>query len=109
LGDSHIDERIPGAAKHLADCQEGGQEKAQRHGEIEGQRMAVLENRGLAQWLTPIIPATQEAEIGRITVLGQPWVKSRSSYLKNNLKQKGMEAWLKWDSAWQTQGPEFKP
>jgi hypothetical protein len=81
---------------------------------------------GLAQWLTPIIPATQEMKIRRIPAGGQPGQHSwtwlyicNSSYtkgidrtivahgqaqtksrphLKTNLKQKGLETWLKWES-----------
>jgi hypothetical protein len=28
------------------------------------------------QWLTPVIPATQEVEIGRIEAQSQPWANS---------------------------------
>jgi hypothetical protein len=32
----------------------------------------------------PVIPATQEAEIGRITVKGQPGQKARNPFRQNN-------------------------
>jgi hypothetical protein len=32
---------------------------------------------GWTWWLTPTIPATQEAEIRRISVRGQAWAKAR--------------------------------
>jgi hypothetical protein len=42
----------------------------------------------------PVIPATQEAEIGRITVQGQP--RQNSEMLsEKQLKQKGDVGWLK--------------
>jgi hypothetical protein len=45
-------------------------------------------------WLTPIIVATQEAEIRRIAVRSQPWANSsRRPYLENNQPQK--QDWLK--------------
>jgi hypothetical protein len=39
-------------------------------------------------WLTPVIPATQEAEIRRIEVRSQPQA--------NTLQEKMMVEWLKW-------------
>jgi hypothetical protein len=47
------------------------------------------------QWLTPVIPAIQEVEIGRITVRGQPWEKSMKLYLKNNESKKELGTWFK--------------
>jgi hypothetical protein len=41
----------------------------------------------------------------RIIVPGWPGQNIRP-YVKNNLKQKGLEAWLKWKNV--CQGPEFK-
>jgi hypothetical protein len=37
--------------------------------------MVNLKITGWPQWLTSVIPATQEAEIGRMVVLGQPGQK----------------------------------
>jgi hypothetical protein len=53
--------------------------------------------------LTPVILATQEAEIRRITVRSQPWANSsRDPILKNpSRKRAGRVA--------QGVGPEFKP
>jgi hypothetical protein len=41
------------------------------------------------QWLMPVIPAIQEAEIRRIVVQRQP-------YLKKTYHKKGLVEWLKW-------------
>jgi hypothetical protein len=47
------------------------------------------------QWLTPIIPTTQEADIRRITVLGQPrQIVHQILSRKNPLQNEQME-WLK--------------
>jgi hypothetical protein len=46
------------------------------------------------QWLTPVIPATQEAEIRRIVVQSQPQANSLP-YLQKNSSQKGLVEWLK--------------
>jgi hypothetical protein len=40
-------------------------------------------------WLTPVIPATQDAEIRKISVQGQPRQKARP-YLKNTQHKKGL-------------------
>jgi hypothetical protein len=40
-------------------------------------------------WFTPVIPATQKAEIRRTTVGGQPGQKTRP-YLKNTQHKKGL-------------------
>jgi hypothetical protein len=37
-----------------------------------------------ALWLTPVIPATWETEVGRLRSEASPRQKSMSSYLKNN-------------------------
>jgi hypothetical protein len=44
------------------------------------------------QWLTPIILATQEADIRRITVRSQPFTRS---YLEKAYHKKGLAEWLK--------------
>jgi hypothetical protein len=36
------------------------------------------------QWLTAIIPATGEAEVGKITVISQPLAKSQQDPILNN-------------------------
>jgi hypothetical protein len=55
------------------------------------------------QWLTPVILATQEAEIRRITVQRQPQANMERPYLKKKpITKKG------WWSG-QGEGPEFKP
>jgi hypothetical protein len=45
-------------------------------------------------WNEPVIPAVQAID-RRIKESGQPWVKTKDC-LKNNLKKKGLEMWLKW-------------
>jgi hypothetical protein len=44
-----------------------------------GKWRSLTKEEGQARWLTPLIPATWEAEIGRIEVWGQPGKKLRSS------------------------------
>jgi hypothetical protein len=47
------------------------------------------------QWLTPIILATQEAEICRIVVQSQPWADFVRPYLKKKpITKKGLVEWL---------------
>jgi hypothetical protein len=53
-------------------------------------------------WLTPAIPGTQEAEIGRIMVTTQPREIVSRSYLEKYPSQKGLAEWLKVKA-------EFKP
>jgi hypothetical protein len=43
-------------------------------------------NAGQAQWLTPIIPATQETKIGRIEVLGESGKKLSISVNKPGVR-----------------------
>jgi hypothetical protein len=48
------------------------------------------------QWLTPIILATQEAEIRRITVQSQPGqIVLKTLSQKNLYKKKGLAEWVK--------------
>jgi hypothetical protein len=53
-------------------------------------------------WLTPVIPATQEAEIRRIMVQSQPWqiVLEALSQKQSQKRASGVA---------QGVGPEFKP
>jgi hypothetical protein len=47
--------------------------------------------------LTPVILATQEAEIRRITVRSQPRANSSQDAIsKKDGHKKGLEEWLKW-------------
>jgi hypothetical protein len=47
-------------------------------------------------WLTPVILATQEAEIRRIVVRSQPWANSSQDPIsKNPNTKKGLVEWLK--------------
>jgi hypothetical protein len=55
------------------------------------------------QWLTPIILATQEAEIRRITVQSQPGQMVPRDPILKNPSQKGASGVA------QGVGPEFKP
>jgi hypothetical protein len=49
------------------------------------------------QWLTPVILATQEAEIRRIEVQSQSGENSlRDPTLKKAHHKKGLAQWLKW-------------
>jgi hypothetical protein len=58
------------------------------------------------QWLTPVIPATQEAEIRRITVRSQSGQISPKTISRKTLSQKmGLVEWLKVKG----EGPDFKP
>jgi hypothetical protein len=47
------------------------------------------------QWLTPIILATQEAEIRRIVVQSQPRQTVRETYLEKLFTKIGLVEWLK--------------
>jgi hypothetical protein len=47
------------------------------------------------QWLTPVILATQEAEIRRITVQSQSRQIARRPYLEKSHHKKGLVQWLK--------------
>jgi hypothetical protein len=56
-------------------------------------KMPRLQNKGRllkagCQWLTPVIPATQETEIRRIQVQSQPWVNSSQDPILKNPSQK---------------------
>jgi hypothetical protein len=42
---------------------------------------------GHHQWLTPVIPATQQAEIRSIAVQGQPWANSSGDPISKNPMQ----------------------
>jgi hypothetical protein len=55
------------------------------------------------QWLTPVIQATQEAEIRRITVRSQPGQIARETLSWNSSSQKKRAGWVA-----QGVGPEFK-
>jgi hypothetical protein len=47
------------------------------------------------QWLTPVILATQEAEIRRITVQSQLRTKSPRDPISKKITKKGLVEWLK--------------
>jgi hypothetical protein len=47
------------------------------------------------QWLKPVIPATQEAEIRRIMVQSQPRQIVRETLSQKTLHSKGLVEWLK--------------
>jgi hypothetical protein len=47
------------------------------------------------RWLTAVIPATQEAEIRRITVQSQPGEIVRETLSQNTHHKKRLEEWLK--------------
>jgi hypothetical protein len=59
--------------------------------------------RSRCQWLTPIILATQEAEIRRIVVLNQPGKIVRETLSRRSPSQKRA------GGVAQGEGPEFKP
>jgi hypothetical protein len=52
----------------------------------------------------PVIPATWEAEIGRITVRGQPWANSSQDPISKITSASWAEVWLK-----QVQSPGSNP
>jgi hypothetical protein len=59
-----------------------------------GPEIVKIEDWSQTWWFTSIIPATQEAEVGRSwSCLSLSKLNSRP-YLKNKLKAKGLEAWL---------------
>jgi hypothetical protein len=47
------------------------------------------------QWLKPVIPATQEAEIRKIVVPSQPWQIVQETHLENTYHKKWLVEWLK--------------
>jgi hypothetical protein len=47
-----------------------------------------------SQWLTPVILASQEAELRKIAVGSQTWANTRP-YLEKTQHKKGMVEWLK--------------
>jgi hypothetical protein len=49
----------------------------------------------LALWLTPVIPATSEAEIRRIVVQGQPGQIVHEALSQKNPTKTGLAEWLK--------------
>jgi hypothetical protein len=57
-----------------------------------------------SQWLMPIIPATQEAEVRRITVQSQPGQIIRETLSQRKKKHKNRASRVA-----QGVGPEFKP
>jgi hypothetical protein len=66
---------------------------------IQGISLLELKSRILARcwWLTLVILATPEAEMGRISVHSQPWANTfLRPYLKNTQHKKGLVEWLKW-------------
>jgi hypothetical protein len=52
-------------------------------------------NQARCQWFPPVIPSTQEAEIGRITVRSQPGKKVQETLSQKNHHEKGLAEWLK--------------
>jgi hypothetical protein len=57
--------------------------------------LSIQEIGGWAWWHTPANLATRKAEIGGLRY--EAWLGNNSRpYLTNNLKQKGLEAWLQW-------------
>jgi hypothetical protein len=61
------------------------------------QNSILKKSTGSAQqwWLTPVIPATQEAEIRRITVQSQPRQIVHKTLSQKNPSQKRLVEWLK--------------
>jgi hypothetical protein len=63
----------------------------QLHADTNSSGRALEYNReateAVAQWLTPIIPATWEAEIGKILVQDWPQTKTQDLISKNNVKK----------------------
>jgi hypothetical protein len=51
-------------------------------------------------WHTPVVPAMPEAVVRRIVIQASQ-TKNTRLYLINNLKQRGLEAWLKWQKCYQ--------
>jgi hypothetical protein len=49
----------------------------------------------LGQWLPPVIPATQEAEIRRIVVQSQPWANNSQDPISKKTYKRGLVEWLK--------------
>jgi hypothetical protein len=64
---------------------------------IENQRQEVFKNKDSTRhlWLTPVILATQEAEIRRITVRSQPRQIVPRDSISKNTSQKELVEWLK--------------
>jgi hypothetical protein len=65
---------------------------------LYGETLSLKKNKARHQWLTPVILATQEAEIRRIAVLSQPKQtghKTLSQKYPTTTKKRLVE-WLKW-------------
>jgi hypothetical protein len=61
--------------------------------------------RSYSWWLTPVIPATQEAEVRRITVRSQPRANSCETVAQKRKKNPSLK---RADGVAQGEGPEFK-
>jgi hypothetical protein len=61
---------------------------------VTGLGKTVTVPKRLACWYFPVIPASQEVEVGGLWAKAHP-AKSTKSYLKNKLNAKGLEEWLR--------------
>jgi hypothetical protein len=77
---------------------EGGTQSHHKLGPISsdyGNNVFIKINNCWAPWLTPVIPLTQEAEIRRIVVRGQPEQIVCKILSQKNQQKIGLVEWLK--------------